>query len=106
VVPFGAVGAPSGYGALLIMATPAHGGGANLQCPGGTPDRHTSCPADPGGADGLPIRRPSVLGGSLRLRWSQHDTVVVVSVPGPTEANRWLLVTLADYLHLVRPTSG
>jgi hypothetical protein len=31
---------------------------------------------------------------------------VVVSVLGPSEANRRLIVTLADHLHLVRPTTG
>jgi hypothetical protein len=49
---------------------------------------------------------PSVLGGSVRLRWSQHDTVVVVSVPGPSQANRRLVVAVASHLRLVSPTRG
>jgi hypothetical protein len=49
---------------------------------------------------------PSVLGGSVRLRWSQHDTVVVVSVPGPSDANQRLVAAVADHLHLASPTSG
>jgi hypothetical protein len=105
VAPFGAVGASNGYGALAIDATPTRNG-VGLECPGerpiATPAVHqtravlTACQHD----------APSVLGGSLRLRWSQHDTVVVVSVLGPSEANRRLIVTLADHLHLVRPTTG
>jgi hypothetical protein len=105
VAPFGAVGASNGYGALAIDATPTRNG-VGLECPDerpiATPAVHqtqavlTACQHD----------APSVLGGSLRLRWSQHDTVVVVSVLGPSEANRRLIVTLADHLHLVRPTTG
>ena len=105
VVPFGAVGAPGGHGSLLIAATPAHGS-AGLQCPGehriATPTVQqtqavlTACQDD----------APWVLGGSLRLRWSQHDTLVVVSVPGPSQANQRLVVTVADHLRLVRPTRG
>jgi hypothetical protein len=105
VVPFGAVGAPGGYGALLIVATPTqHGPG--LQCPGerliATPTIQrtqavlTACQHD----------APWVLGGSLRLRWSQQDTPVVVSVPGPSDANQHLVIAVADHLRLVRPTRG
>jgi hypothetical protein len=105
VVPFGAVGAPGGYGALSIAATPTHGS-AGLQCPGerliATPTVQrtravlTACQDD----------APSVLGGSVRLRWSQHDTVVVVSVPGPSDANQRLVAAVADHLRLVSPTRG
>jgi hypothetical protein len=105
VAPFGAVGASNGYGALAIDATPTRNG-VGLECPDerpiATPAVHqtqavlTACQHD----------APSVLGGSLRLRWSQHDTVVVVSVLGPSDSNQRLIVTLADHLHLVRPTTG
>jgi hypothetical protein len=105
VVPFGAVGAQGGSGSLLIAATPTHGS-AGLQCPGersiATPTVQriravlTACQDD----------APSVLGGSVRLRWSQHDTVVVVSVPGPSDANQRLVAAVADHLHLASPTSG
>jgi len=108
VVPFGAVGAPGGYGFLSIVATPtrATAGRLDLQCPSerriATPTVQrtravlTACQHD----------APWVLGGSLRLRWSQHDTVVVVSVPGPSDANQRLVVAVADHLRLVRPTRG
>jgi hypothetical protein len=105
VAPFGTVGAHDGHGALLLFATPTRGSGG-LQCPGehliATPTVQqtravlTACQDE----------APSVLGGSVRLRWSQHDTVVVVSVPGPTDSNRRLVVAVADHLRLVRPTPG
>ena len=105
VVPFGAVGAPSGYGALLIIATPVHGG-ADLQCPGERPIATPAVQQTRAVLTACQHDVPSVLGGSLRLRWTQHDTAVVVSVPGPSEANRRLVVTVADHLRLVRPTRG
>jgi hypothetical protein len=105
VVPFGAVGAPSGYGALAITATPTHGG-PDLQCPGERPIATPAVQQTRAVLTACQHDVPSVLGGSLRLRWTQHDTAVVVSVPGPSEANRRLVVTVADHLHLVRPTTG
>jgi hypothetical protein len=105
VAPFGALGASNGYGVLAIDATPTRDG-VGLECadqrPIATPTVQqtravlTACQHD----------APSVLGGSLRLRWSQQDTVVVVSVPGPSDSNQRLVVTVADHLRLVRPTSG
>jgi hypothetical protein len=103
VVPFGAVGAPGGYGALLIMATPTYGSGG-LQCPGERPIATPTVQQTRALLTACQDEAPSVLGGSVRLRWSQHDTVVVVSVPGPSQANQRLVVTLADHLRLVKPT--
>lgn len=92
MVPFGAVGAPGGYGALAIMATPTHGG-VGLQCPGERPIATPTVQQTRAVLTACQHDAPSVLGGSLRLRWSQHDTVVVVSVPGPSDTNRRLVVT-------------
>ena len=105
VVPFGAVGAPGGYGALAIDATPPRNG-PGLECPGERPIATPAVQQTRAVLTACQHDAPSVLGGSLRLRWSQQDTVVVVSVLGPSEANRRLVVTLADHLHLVRPTTG
>jgi hypothetical protein len=105
VVPFGAVGAAGGSGSLLITATPSSGSGG-LQCPGERPIATPTVQQTPAVLTACQDDAPSVLGGSLRLRWSQHDTVVVVSTPGPSQANRRLVVTLADHLRLVSPTRG
>jgi hypothetical protein len=105
VVPFGAAGAPGGYGALSIIATPTRGS-VDLQCPG---ERRIATPTVQQTRALLTAcqdEAPSVLGGSLRLRWSQHDTVVVVSTPGPSQANQRLVVAVADHLRLVSPTRG
>ena len=104
-VPFGAMSARGGYGALVIIATPTHGS-AGLQCPGERPIATPAMQQTRSVLTACQQDAPSVLGGSLRLRWSQHDTVVVVSVPGPSESNRRLVVTVADHLRLVRPTRG
>jgi hypothetical protein len=108
VVPFGAVGAPGGYGVLSMITTPTRTGAGRVgfQCPG---ERRIATPTiqrTPAVLTACQYDAPWVLGGSLRLRWSQHDTVVVVSVPGPSEANQRLVATVADHLRLVRPTSG
>jgi hypothetical protein len=105
VVPFGAVGAPGGHGALLIMATPTSGSGG-LQCPGERPIATPTVQQTRAVLTACQDEAPSVLGGSVRLRWSQHDTVVVVSTPGPSQANQRLVVTMADHLRLVSPTRG
>jgi hypothetical protein len=105
VVPFGAVGAPGGYGVLSIIATPTRGS-AGPQCPGERPIATPTVQQAPAALTACQDDAPWVLGGSLRLRWSQRDTVVVVSVPGPSQANRRLVVTVADHLRLVRPTRG
>jgi len=103
--PFGTLGAHDGHGTLLIFATPTHTS-AGLQCPG---ERRIATPTVQQTRAVLTVcqdEAPSVLGGSVRLRWSQHDTVVVISVPGPTDSNRRLVVAVADQLRLVRPTRG
>jgi hypothetical protein len=105
VVPFGAGDAQSGYGVLLIMATPTHGS-ASLQCPGERPIATPTVQQTRALLTACQHDFPSVLGGGMRLRWSQHDTVVVVSVPGPTDSNRRLVATVADHLRLVSPTRG
>jgi hypothetical protein len=105
VVPFGAVGAPGGHGALLIMATPTYGSGG-LQCPDERPIATPTVQQTPAVLTTCQDDAPQVLGGSVRLRWSQHDTVVVISVPGPSQTNRRLVVAVADHLRLVSPTRG
>ncbi len=107
VVPPGYVGAPGGFGMLSIDATPIHGGAGrpDLQCLNerriATLTVHrtravlVACPEDP----------PSVLGGSVRLGWSEQGTLVVVTVLGSGEVNQRLAVVLADHLRLVRPGS-
>jgi hypothetical protein len=105
VAPFGAVGASDGYGVLAIDATPTRGG-VGLECPGEPPIATPAVQQTRAVLTACQHDAPSVLGGSLRLRWSQHDTLMVVSVPGPSDANQRLVVTVADHLHLVRPTTG
>jgi hypothetical protein len=105
VAPFGAVGAPDGYGALLIAATPTHGS-AGLQCPS---ERRIATPTIQRTRAVLAACQqdaPWVLGGSLRLRWSQHDTLMAVSVPGPSDSNQRLVIAMADHVRLVSPTRG
>jgi hypothetical protein len=120
MVPPGYVGAPGGYGALSIVATPTRDatGGLALQCQDerriAMPTVHRSrgvlaaCSDDP---------QRSALGGSVLLRWSQGGTVVVVSVLDWSDPSRWsdasrwsdvnqrLVVALADHLRLVPPRS-
>jgi len=114
VVPPGYVGAPGGYSALSIAATPTRDAtaGLPLRCQNerqiATPTVHqtrgvlAACSDDP---------QRSAFGGSVLLRWSQQGTVVVVSVLDWGNASRWsdvnqrLAVALADHLHLVRPAS-
>jgi hypothetical protein len=105
VVPFGYAGAVGGYGTLGIVAMPARGqpGRRSLRCPAerriGTPTVHrvravlAACPEDP----------PSVLGGSVLLRWSELGTFVQVSTPGAGGVNQRLVATLADHVRLVTP---
>jgi hypothetical protein len=103
VAPFGAIGTAGGSGSLLITATPTSGSGG-LQCPGERPIATPTVQQTRAVLTACQDDAPSVLGGSLRLRWSQHDTVVVVSTPGPSQANQRLVVAVADHLRLVRPT--
>jgi hypothetical protein len=105
VAPFGYVGAVGGYTSLGIVAMPARGepDRRGLRCPAerriATPMVHriravlAACPHDP----------PSVLGGSVLVRWSERGTVVVVTTPGAGGANQRLVVTLADHVRLVTP---
>jgi hypothetical protein len=118
VVPPGYVGAPGGFSALSVVATPAHGaaGGLAFQCRDerriATPTvRRTrgvmaACFDDP---------QRSAFGGSVLLRWSQQGTVVVVSVLDWSNASVWsdssrwsgvnqrLAVALANHMHLAEP---
>jgi hypothetical protein len=118
VVPPGYVGAPGGYSALSIVATPTRDttGERALQCQDerriATPTVHrtrgvlAACFDDP---------QRSAFGGSVLLRWSQQGTVVVVSVLDWGNASRWsdtsrwsdvnqrLAVALANHLRLVGP---
>jgi hypothetical protein len=105
VVPFGAVGAPGGSGALSIVATPTQRR-AGLQYPS---ERWIATPTVQQTRAVLAARpddAPWVLGGSLQLRWSQREALVVVSVRGPSVANQRVVAAMADHLRLVRPTSS
>jgi len=103
VVPFGAVGASGGYGSLLIVATPTQRR-AGLQCPNERPIAMPTIQRIRAVLTACQDDAPWVLGGSLRLRWSQQDTLTVVSMPGPTASNQRLVVAVADHLRLIRPT--
>jgi hypothetical protein len=105
VAPFGYVGAVGGYTSLGIVAMPAPGepDRRGLRCPAeyriGMPTVHrvravlAVCPHDP----------PSVLGGSVLVRWSERGTVVVVTTPGSGAVNQLLVIALADHVRLVGP---
>jgi hypothetical protein len=104
VVPFGYAGAIGGYGTLSIVAFP--GGGAarrRPRCPGerviATPTVHrargvlAACPND----------NPSVLGGSVLVRWSERRSLLEVATPGSGEINQLLVIAIADHVRLVQP---
>jgi hypothetical protein len=105
VAPFGYVGAVGGYTSLGIVAMPARGEPERpgLRCPAehriGMPTVRrvravlAVCPHDP----------PSVLGGSVLVRWSERGTVVVVTTPGSGAVNQLLVIALADHVRLVGP---
>jgi hypothetical protein len=121
VVPPGYVGAPGGFSALSIVATPTHDatGGLALRC---RDERRLAAPAvhraravmaacfdDP---------QRSAFGGSVLLRWSQQGTLVVVSVLDWSNASRWsdssrwrdvnrrLAVALAGHMRFAVPSRG
>lgn len=103
MVPFGAVGAPGGYGALAIMATPTHGG-VGLQCPGERPIATPTVQQTRAVLTACQHDAPSVLGGSLRLRWvpTRHGRGRQRARPKrhqPTASRH-----LANHPHLVRST--
>jgi hypothetical protein len=115
-VPAGYVGALGGsdtverFGALVVLARPAHGaaGWSALGCRNerqlATPTVQeipavlAACLDDPSGAH-------FSLGGHVLLRWSQQGTLVTISVHGHSKVNQRLVVALADHLHLVSPRS-
>jgi hypothetical protein len=106
VVPFGYAGAIGGYGTLSIVAIPT----------GGTPDhRGVQCPSERSIATptvhriravlaACPKAIPSVLGGSVLVRWSERHTFVEVSTPGSGEVSQLLVIAIADHVHLVEPS--
>jgi hypothetical protein len=107
VVPFGYVGAPGGYGALEITATPTGGLAApfGFQCPD---ERRIATPSVNGAHAVLATCLDS--NGSPQLsimlvRWSQQGTSVVVSVLGASDVNQRLVVALAEHLRPIRPTN-
>jgi hypothetical protein len=102
VAPFGGVGAPGGYGILSIIATPTHGS-AGLQCPGERPIATPTIQQTPAVLTACQDDAPWVFGGSLRLRWSQQDAVVVISVPGPTDSHQRLLIAMPTTCTLSDP---
>jgi hypothetical protein len=108
VVPSGFTGAPGNLGALSVLASsdPRVAAGVERWCPdqrrlpavpalGGRPPVLGTCPA---GFQGWATE-------SLLLRWSGQGTYVAVGLRGASEANRRLLVRLAESLRLVRPGS-
>jgi hypothetical protein len=118
VVPPGYVGAPGGFSALSVAATPTRDavGGLALRCQEehwiATPTVHrtrgvlAACGDDP---------QRSALGGSVLLRWSEQGTIVVVAVLDWSSAGHWsdpsrwsevnqrLAVAVADHIRLVAP---
>jgi hypothetical protein len=111
VVPTGFTGAPGNLGALSVLASPDPQVAAGVErwCPD-----QRRLPVTPalGGRSG----RPPVLGTcpagfqgwateSLLLRWSRQGTYVTLGLRGASEANRRLLVRLAESLRLVAPGS-
>jgi hypothetical protein len=97
VVPLGYVGAHGGPATLQVVAMPAGGG----------PDRRRfDCPDQRrirAVLAACPQAAPSVLGGSVLLRWSERGTLVAVSTPGAGVVNQRLLATVADHVQLVTP---
>ena len=118
VVPPGYVGAPGGFSALTVAATPVRdtpAAGA-LRCRDerriATPTVHriaavlAACRDDP---------RRSALGGSVLLRWSERGTTAVVGVLDWSDAGSWsdgsqwsgvnqrLAVALASHVRFVVP---
>jgi hypothetical protein len=104
--PFGYTGTGDGNGGLFIVAAPAHSvtGQSGLQCRDeyrlatltvqGTWAALGSCSDDP---------ESSWFGRSVLLHWWQRDTLVVVSVIGHSDANRRLVVALANHLLFIPP---
>ena len=108
VVPSGFTGAPGNLGALSVLASddPRMAAGVERWCPeqrrlpatpalGGRPPVLGTCPA---GFQGWATE-------SLLLRWSRQGTYVTLGLRGASEANRRLLVRLAESLRLVAPGS-
>jgi hypothetical protein len=105
VVPVGYVGAHGGPATLQIVAMPARGGPdrRRFDCPG---ERRIATPAVHrirAVLAACPQAAPSVLGGSVLLRWSERGTFVEVSTPGVDVVNQRLVATVADHLDLVTP---
>lgn len=108
VVPSGFTGAPGHLGALSVLASsdPRIAAGVERWCPdqrrlpavpalGGRPPVLGTCPA---GFQGWATE-------SLLLRWSRGGTYVTFGLRGASEANRRLLLRLAESLRLVPPGS-
>jgi hypothetical protein len=108
LVPSGFTGAPGNLGALSVLASndPRTAAGVERWCPdrrrlpatpalGGRPPVLGTCPA---GFQGWATE-------SLLLRWSRQGTYVTLGLRGASEANRRLLVRLAESLRLVPPGS-
>jgi hypothetical protein len=105
VVPVGYVGASGGPATLFFVAMPAGGGPdrRRFACPGerriATPRVHriravlAACPQT----------APSVLFGSVLLRWSERGTFVAVSTPGTDVVNQRLVAAVAEHVELVTP---
>jgi hypothetical protein len=108
LVPSGFTGAAGNLGALSVLASddPRVAAGVERWCPdqrrlpavpalGGRPPLLGTCPA---GFQGWATE-------SLLLRWSRQGTYVTLGLRGSSEANRRLLVRLAESLRLVPPGS-
>jgi hypothetical protein len=108
VVPSGFTGAPGSLGALSVLASddPRITTGVERWCPD-----QRRLPATPalGGRQPVLGTCPAGFQGwateSLLLRWSRQGTYVSLGLRGASEANRRLLVRLAESLRLVPPGS-
>jgi hypothetical protein len=105
VVPLGYVGAHGGPATLQFVAMPAGGGPdrRRFDCPG---ERRIATPAvhrTRAVLAACPQAAPSVLGGSVLLRWSERGTLVAVSTPGVGVVNQRLVATVAEHVDLVTP---
>jgi hypothetical protein len=105
VVPLGYDGAHGGPATLQIVAMPAGGGPdrRRFDCPC---ERRIATPRVHGIRAVLAAcsqAAPSVLGGSVLLRWSERGTFVAVSTPGAGVVNQRLLATVAEHVDLVTP---
>jgi hypothetical protein len=106
LVPSGFTGAPGNLGALSVLASddPRVAAGSERWCPD-----QRRLPATPALGERRPVLGTCPAGfqgwatESLLLRWSRQGTYVTLGLRGASQANRRLLVRLAESLRLVPP---